>query len=70
MHWKVSVQAMLKMIENMILTSYSDMSYFVASSDEYDASIQMMSSEKLKLQVGQKNFCLIGGNFMPWLENK
>ena len=36
------------MIENMTLTSYSDKSYFVASSSGYVASFQIMSGNKLK----------------------
>ena len=39
---------------NMILMPYSDMSYLVASSDGYDASIQMLSRDKLKHQVSQQ----------------
>ena len=39
------------MIENMILTSYSDKSYLVARWGEYVASIQMTSLNKLKNQV-------------------
>ena len=39
------------MIENMVLTSYLDKSYFVASKGGYVASIQMMSRDKLKHQV-------------------
>ena len=35
----------------MILTSYLDKSYFVASYGGYVASIQMMSRDKLKHQV-------------------
>ena len=42
------------MIENMILTSYSGNSYFVASLGEYVASIQMISQDKLKFQVRQE----------------
>ena len=42
------------MIENTILTSYSDKSYFVASRGGYVASIQMMSRDKLKHQVSQQ----------------
>ena len=39
------------MIENMVLTSYLDKSYFVASQGGYVASIQMMSCDKFKHQV-------------------
>ena len=39
------------MIENMVLTSYLDKSYFVASWGGYVASIQMMSRDKLKHQI-------------------
>ena len=39
------------MIENMILTSYSDKSYLVARWGGYVASIQMTSLDKLKNQV-------------------
>ena len=42
------------MIENMILTSYSDKSYFVASIGGYVTSIQMMSRDKLKYQISQQ----------------
>ena len=44
------------MIENMVLTSYLDKSYFVASNGGYVASIQMMSRDKLKHQV-RGQFC-------------
>ena len=39
------------MIENMVLTSYLDKSYFAASYGGYVAIIQMMSRNKLKHQV-------------------
>ena len=42
------------MIANMILTSYLDKSYFVASKGGYVASIEMMSRDKLKHQVRGK----------------
>ena len=38
------------MIENMILTSYADKSYILASLGGYVASMQMMSRDKLKHQ--------------------
>ena len=41
-------------IENMVLTSYLDKSYFVASEGGYVASIQTMSHDKLKHQVRGK----------------
>ena len=48
------------MIENMILTSYLDKSYFVASRGGclmgYVASIQTMLCDKLKHQVGHEFF--------------
>ena len=43
-----------KMIESMILTSYSDESYFVPSGEEYVARIQIMLRNKLKHQVSQQ----------------
>ena len=39
------------MIEKMVLTSYLDMSYLVAFSDGYVASIEMMLRDKLKQLV-------------------
>ena len=39
------------MIENMVLTSYLDKSYFVTSEDGYVTSIQVMSHDKSKHQV-------------------
>ena len=42
------------MMEYMIMTSYSNTSYFVASWGGYLASIQMMSRDKLKHQVSQQ----------------
>ena len=44
------------MIENMILTSYSEKSYLVANSGGYIACIQVMSGNKLKHQVSQQFF--------------
>ena len=38
----------------MILMSYSDKLYLVASRGRYVASIQMISRDKLKHQVGQQ----------------
>ena len=46
----ISSRYVQNMIENMILTSYSDQSYLVTSSDGYVASIQMMSSDKYSLR--------------------
>ena len=43
-----------KMIESMILTSYSDESYLVPSGGEYVARIQIMLRNKLKHQVSQQ----------------
>ena len=42
------------MIDNMILTSYSDKSYLVASSGGNVASIQMMLRDQLKHKVSQQ----------------
>ena len=47
----ISFSDVQNMIEIMILTSYSDESYFVAMWDGYIASFQLMSGEKLKHQV-------------------
>ena len=46
-----SSNCLQNMIENMILTSYSDKSYLVASLNGYVASIQMMSHDTLKHQA-------------------
>ena len=51
------------MIENMILTSYSDKSYFVESWGECVTRIQMMSFDKLKHQV-KEEFLLRDVTFM------
>ena len=42
------------MIENMIVTSYTDKSYLIARWGGYVASIQMMSHDKLKHQVSEQ----------------
>ena len=42
---------MQNVIESMVLTSYLDKPYFVASLGRYVASIQLMSRNKLKDQV-------------------
>ena len=42
------------MIESMILTSYSDKSYLVASLDRYVVSISITSRDRLKRQMRQK----------------
>ena len=41
------------MIENMILTSYSDKSYHVATSGGSVVGVQKISRDKLKHEVGQ-----------------
>ena len=46
-----SLSYVQNMIENMILTSYLDKSYFVASYGGFVASIQMISCNKFKHQV-------------------
>ena len=42
------------MIENMTLTSYSDVLYLLTSRSGYVATIQIMSCDKLKHQVSQQ----------------
>ena len=49
----------------MILTSYLDKLYLVESSDEYVASIQMLSHDKLKHHVSQ-SFLSHGMTFMSF----
>ena len=57
------------MIVNIILTSYWDKSYFVASYGGYVASKQMMSRDKLKHQVRGQFFRATNLSFMShrWL---
>ena len=50
----ISSSYVQNMIENMILTSYSDNSYFIAKQGGYVASIHMMSPDKLKHKVMQQ----------------
>ena len=51
-----SLSYVRNMIENIILTSYSDKSHLVASSNAYVTTIQMMSHDNLKHQVSQQPY--------------
>ena len=65
----ISSSYVQNMIENMILTSYTDKSYFVAREDEHVVNVKIMSHDKLKHQVRQ-HVLSRGGNVIPWLQNK
>ena len=56
MYWQVPVRAMVIIIESMMFTSYSDMSYLVAIRGGYVASIQTMSHDKFKHKERQQFF--------------
>ena len=59
----ISSSYVLNMIENMVLTSYLDKSYFVANYGEYVASIQVMSRDKLKHQARRQLYLVARLNF-------
>ena len=75
----ISFRYVQNMIENMILTSYSEKSYLAASWGGYVASIQIMSRDKLKHSKSSifvvrqiylsrnMTFLSRGGYIVPWV---